>query len=189
LQINGAPLEAESYPDPLPDLYEGEPLVVYMKMDKEMEDLQVSGKIGFTPFQYGLDLARAKAGAGIAKLWAREKISQEMEGLSFGVPEEKVRTRVLQTALQFGLVSKYTSLVAVEEKRVRPSDQKLESTAIKGHLPHGSKSPLLPGEQLYAGGPKTGTSSYMLFALSFCMMVLSFLLYRFSQRFSRSQWS
>jgi Ca-activated chloride channel family protein len=57
----------------------------------------------------------APEGSGVAVRWARAKVAALQDGLLAGADAESVRSAVVETALAFGLVTRYTSLVAVEE--------------------------------------------------------------------------
>ena len=107
---------ADMTPAALPDLYRGEPLVVAAKLDKLTGSLEIKGRIGDRPWTVTLPLANAAEGKGLSKLWARRKISdaevaRNMRQVS---PEESDKT-ILKLALEHQLVSRLTSLVAVDK--------------------------------------------------------------------------
>ncbi len=114
--------DIEMYPTVISDLYKGEPLLVSMKVADSIENITVKGKAGAKPWQVNLDIRGGSKTSGIAKLWAREKIGQQMESLIRGADKDDVRKSVLDVALKYKLVSKYTSLVAIEEKISRPKE-------------------------------------------------------------------
>lgn len=58
----------------------------------------------------------APAASGIALRWARSRVVELLDGVHFGADPENVRQRVVDLGLEFGLVTPYTSLVAVEEQ-------------------------------------------------------------------------
>ena len=53
--------------------------------------------------------------AGVAKLWARQRIAELMESTVTGADPDRVREQVVGLGVRFGLTSRYTSLVAVEK--------------------------------------------------------------------------
>ena len=61
-----------------------------------------------------------KDGSAIATLWARAKIDdllrQDYMGAQTGKPDPNIKDQIVNTALEFRLMSQYTSFVAVEEK-------------------------------------------------------------------------
>src|SRR6185369_8796982 len=119
----------EAWPKAVPDLYLGEPVVVLFSADSVADEIKVAGLMAHnTPL--------AEAG-GLGTLWAREKISNLMDAMRGGAPEEEVRPGVLQLALDHHLVSKYTSLVAVDKTPARARDELLKSAGMPTNLPEG----------------------------------------------------
>jgi Ca-activated chloride channel family protein len=131
------PGSVEAWPKRVPDLYLGEPIVVSALLDKAEGDIKLSGLRGDAPWSATLPLASAHAGKGMGVLWAREKIQSHIDSLRDGVREEEVRDAVVEIALAHHLVSKYTSLVAVDKTPVRPKEDELQSGAIPTNLPEG----------------------------------------------------
>ena len=70
-------------------------------------------------------------------LWAREKISALVDTLREGANEETVKPAVVEIALQHHLVSKYTSLVAVDKTPARAVQDPLKTSLIPVNLPEG----------------------------------------------------
>ncbi|MBE7423645.1 MAG: marine proteobacterial sortase target protein [Zoogloeaceae bacterium] len=128
---------AEAWPKRVPDLYLGEPIVVSAALDRADGDIRLSGLRGDTPWQATLPLADARTGKGMGVLWAREKIASLIDSQRDGAKEEEVRDAVIEVALAHHLVSKYTSLVAVDKTPVRPKEDELQSGAIPTNLPEG----------------------------------------------------
>jgi Ca-activated chloride channel family protein len=56
----------------------------------------------------------------------------------FGLDEELIRLQVTEVALQYGLLTPYTSLVAIDRTPARPANEKLGSSDIPSLLPAGS---------------------------------------------------
>ena len=75
---------------------------------------------------------------GVARLWARGRIDDLEDRLRRGGDENELRPQILDVALRHGLVSRYTSLVAVDRTPARPEGESLGSTRIGNALPHGS---------------------------------------------------
>lgn len=129
---------ADMTPAALPDLYRGEPLVVAAKLDKLTGSLEIKGRVGDRPWTVTLPLANAAEGKGLSKLWARRKISdaevaRNMRQVS---PEESDKT-ILKLALEHLLVSRLTSLVAVDKTPSRPAGEPLKLTDLPINLPAG----------------------------------------------------
>jgi Ca-activated chloride channel family protein len=130
--------QGEMTPDTLPDLYRGEPLVILARLASLAGELSISGKIGQKSWTAKLPLAGARQGTGIAKLWARRKIESTEVAMSLNeiVPDEADR-RILAIALEHHLVSRRTSLVAIDKTPSRPRDQKLTRADVPLNLPAG----------------------------------------------------
>lgn len=144
---------AEVWPSPLPDLYAGETLVVAAKVlgDKVSGDdvlrdnvsgergpLTVSGSAAGQPWRTILPLEAAARRKGVSKLWARKKIaSLELARSNGQADRDALDGAVLKVALTHQLVSRLTSLVALDATPSRPVGQALTATAIPLQLPEG----------------------------------------------------
>ncbi len=124
-------------PETLPDLYAGEPVVIAAKMKKNGGALVLSGNLAGQPWLINLPLDKAASGEGIGKLWARRKI-REYEGQRY-ISEDwkKLDGLILKTALAHHLVSRLTSLVAVDLTPTRAQGDKLASRKLPLELPQG----------------------------------------------------
>lgn len=144
--------DAETWPARVPDLYAGEPVVVTARLGTVHGDLEASGVRAHRAWSTGVKLSVGKQSAGINRLWARRKIAALMEDRVRGVPEDEVRSQVLEVALAHHLVSKYTSLVAVDVTPTRPADTDLKSGSVPTNLPAGWQH-----EKVFGHLPKGGT--------------------------------
>jgi Ca-activated chloride channel family protein len=130
-------VKLETWPNPIPDLYAGEPVVLTAVTPARSGQVRIAGRIGKTPWSTTLDLASAVDGSGVSKLWARTKISA-IEALRYkGANEGDVDAQVLKVALDHHLVSRLTSLVAVDITPSRPMGERMTSHAMPTNLPHG----------------------------------------------------
>jgi Ca-activated chloride channel family protein len=77
-------------------------------------------------------------GGNLATLWARSKIQALEDSRIFGTDPDSIRGDVLNLALEFGLLTRYTSLVAIDKTPSRPGSRELESGEIPSLLPAGS---------------------------------------------------
>jgi Ca-activated chloride channel family protein len=130
-------LAGEAWPDPLPDLYAGEPILITLKASKIAGELVLTGNLEGRPFETTLNLARARDAAGIEKLWARNKIASLDESRVEGVDAGQIDHAVLDVALSHHLASRLTSLVAVDVTPSRPADAKLSTRKVPLNLPDG----------------------------------------------------
>ncbi len=127
----------ETWPDPLPDLYAGEPVVLSAKVSSMNGELHLSGTFDGKPWTAGLRIADAIDGAGVAKLWARSKIAS-LEAKAYTDPNAKGIDKAIETvALAHHLVSSQTSLVAIDKVKSRPDGQGVSSVDMPLNLPDG----------------------------------------------------
>jgi Ca-activated chloride channel family protein len=135
-RIGGAP--AELSPSQLPDLYAGEPLVLLARADRLAGSLEITGTIGDKPWSRSIDLASAVEGPGVAKLWARRKVDETELAVQLGTLEDEQATdRIARLGLGFGLVTRETSLVAVDRTPSRPKGARLTEEELPLNLPKG----------------------------------------------------
>ena len=130
--------DVDATPAVLPDLYRGEPLVLAAKVGALAGDLEVKGMIGDRPWSVALPLAQAAEGRGLSRLWARRKIddAEIAHTLHKATPEEADR-RILALALAHHLVTRLTSLVAVDQAPSRPEGARLTRADVPLNLPAG----------------------------------------------------
>jgi Ca-activated chloride channel family protein len=135
LELGGG--DAEVLPTPIPDLYQGEPVVVALRARTLPAFVTVRGRSGSTAWTREVPIHTAREGAGLSTLWARRKIAALLDQRSVDGGDEAMRKAVIDVALAHHLVSRYTSLVAVDVTPVRPADAALSSHALATNLPHG----------------------------------------------------
>ncbi|MEP7211316.1 MAG: marine proteobacterial sortase target protein [Alphaproteobacteria bacterium] len=127
----------DAYPSPLPDLYAGEPVTMVIRADKLEGALTLTGKLNGQTWSTSLNLADAQPTTGLSQIWARAKISAIEESQFAGVDQTAVDAGVLKTALDFHLVSRLTSLVAVDVTPARPLGERLDTRQVATMLPAG----------------------------------------------------
>lgn len=162
----------DSYPAIVPDLYLGEPVVVKARASgafRQGDSVRVAGNSVGGAWQRELALAARPQSAGIAALWARARIESLLESLRRGASEDEVRAAVVDTALTHHLVSKYTSLVAVDKTPVRPSGEGLDSEQVASLMPHGQS-----GSAIF-GFAATATNAGMLQMSGLVLLLLAVL--------------
>ena len=161
IHMEGLDEGVEMFPPLIPDLYDGEPVVIIMKRRSLPEAITIRGLIGSTPWKSELAVKGSEPREGLSVYWARQKIAALMDQHRYGQDESPVRQAVLDLALQHHLVSKYTSLVVMDVTPVGPTDKMLKTHAMKTNLPE--------GQDYHAifGLPRTATSgqAQLLFGL------------------------
>jgi len=135
-------------PQPIPDLYLGEPVVVLARLGDGAGSLKVSGRFGDAVWETAVNLSGGRNHPGVAALWGRTRIRRLMDDLRRAEDRTAVRTAIVQTALSYKLVSKFTSLIAVDNTPSRPADQPLAQTPVPTNMPDGWNRDAVFGKQL-----------------------------------------
>jgi len=146
---------AEAWPARIPDLYAGEPVMVSAALDKAVGAARVSGLRGDAPWRQDIALEQPVQGSGMGVLWARDKIGALMDAAREGAPAEETRAKVIEVALTHHLVTKYTSLIAIDRAPARAPDLDLKIAALPTQLPEGQSYEAIFGTQPDA--PQLGT--------------------------------
>jgi Ca-activated chloride channel family protein len=137
----------ETWPPRPPDLYAGEPLVLSARLQGAAAGpVVVSGRRGAEEWRASLPLDGGRKGEGLGVLWARRKVEALLDSVHNGADPEAVKARVVALGLEHHLVTKHTSLVAIDVTPVRPADAALETRPVPVNLPHGWSSEAVFGE-------------------------------------------
>ena len=130
---------ADALPDPLPDLYAGEPVVVAARLPVGIAGpVALTGRIAGQPWRAELTLnPHDDVAAGIPALWAGRKVEALDDSLRAGAQPDAVRQAIVQVALRHNLVTRHTSLVAVDVTPVRPETAPLAGGPMPTNLPKG----------------------------------------------------
>ncbi|WP_181901504.1 marine proteobacterial sortase target protein [Thalassotalea euphylliae] len=140
------------YPRRLKDLHAGQPLQVAIKSSLPLTSFEVTGqtpqgdwyrsvvidesKLADTKFAKIIDdrgkSAKEADEKGVAKLWARRKIADLLDGLVTGAPKQQIKSEVTTTSLAYQILSPYTSLLAIE-KPVAPPEAAVKIARAKRH--------------------------------------------------------
>ncbi|MCB1954514.1 MAG: marine proteobacterial sortase target protein [Rhodocyclaceae bacterium] len=160
--------EVDMWPERIPDLYLGEPIVLAARLDTLAGDVVVEGQVGGQAWSQRVQLDKASLGSGVGSLWARRRIDGLMDRLSLGADEAEVRAEVLPLALEHQLVTRYTSFVAVDKTPVRPAGAPLAEGQVPTHMPHGWSQAAVFGEL-----PRGATDSRWLMLTGFAALALA----------------
>jgi len=133
-------MDIEILPKRIPDLYKGEPVIITIKADKDVDEIKVKAKRGAQHWNIKMSLKGGQKNNGVAVLFARRKISSLMDSIHGGADKQEVEKSVIQVALTHHLVSKFTSLVAVDVTPTRPNSETLKKTKVPSNLPNGQKA-------------------------------------------------
>jgi Ca-activated chloride channel homolog len=159
------PEAVELYPSEIPDVYAGEPLVLAASFPATPDKPLIATAFGLAA---GLPWKQTVGGSpselpGISTLWARRKIETLIDSRVAGIDEALIRKLVIETALEYHLVSPYTSLVAVDKTPQLSAAAALERRNIDNSMPAGA--------QWQAAFPKTATPGPLLRWLGAFFMV------------------
>ena len=132
-------LAGESYPARLPDLYVGEPIVSVTRLPKTAVPKQIhfTGQRAAQPWSAVLRLEEIPMAKGLDVLWARDKIAALEESRFSRATAADIDAQILKTALKHHLVSRLTSLVAVDIEPSRPLEARLDRRKVPTMLPEG----------------------------------------------------
>ncbi|MBS1797233.1 MAG: VWA domain-containing protein [Acidobacteria bacterium] len=122
---NGLPVE-DVYPNRLNDLFSAKPVVLYGRYTKEAKGtIKLTGRVGGQTLvrEIPVVLPEKEPDADVlATLWARRRVDSLMSDYTRVLKDEKAKTAIEEqiTALgvEFGLLTQFTSFVAVEEQIV-----------------------------------------------------------------------
>jgi Ca-activated chloride channel family protein len=157
-------------PARLPDLFRGQPLLIHGRLTGEGPGtLVVEGLSGAAPFrqEIAVEVGRARFHPGVTTLWARAKVDELMDlwrAAPEGPEREARRGDVLALAIRHHLVTRFTSLVAVED--VPAHDQGAPRTvAVPAELPAGWQM-----DKVFGGNPQGGTADLFLETLGLALL-------------------
>ncbi len=139
---------AEIWPNPLPDLYAGEPIVFTAMVAEEAPRFTIRGQTLKGAWSTRLSVKDAETASGVARIWARNKIASLEEWRFQGANLTTIDTQVLAVALEHDLVTRLTSLVAVDHDVARPAQTRLETQDVPLNLPEGWDFDKVFGEQV-----------------------------------------
>lgn len=149
-------LNPVSYPEIIPDLYAGEPVVVKARLANNPmpgDIVSIGGNFAGGSWRGELSLARSSESPGVAALWARARIEKLLDEARRGADPEETRAAVVRTALEHHLISRFTSLVAVDKTPARPISADLDSEQVPNLLPYGQS------QEAIFGFPATATNA------------------------------
>jgi Ca-activated chloride channel homolog len=143
-------------PSMLPDLYQGEPVLLMAEADSLSGDLSITGNIGDAPWQITVPVSAAAPGKGISKLWAHRKVSDVEVAMTMGTVTPDVANKaILTVALAHQVVSSQTSLIAVDKSPKRPAGERLTRADVPLNLPAGWNFDKVFGVEEPLQSPKT----------------------------------
>ena len=167
------PGTATAYPEVVPDLYAGQPIVQKVRLLSEPRSgdvVRISGTSAMGDWVTELPLVQKSENAGVAAVWGRARIEHLMDRERCGDDPEEVRAAVVETALDHSLVSRYTSFVAIDRTPARPQSAGLDSERVPNLLPYGQS------QQAIFGFPATATGWRGQVTVGMAMLLVAMLL-------------
>lgn len=204
--------QADVTPAIIPDLYRDEPLVLAARLDKLAGSLEIKGRVGDRPWSVTLPLQAAAEGKGLSKLWARRKIADaEVARTLREMTSDASDKAILALALDHQIVTRLTSLVAVDKTPSRPEGAPLKLSELPINLPAGWEYERMFGERPHLAPvqlrerhadarnqpatrrstpaapdavrlPKTATSAELKMIAGFILILLALVLFVFNRR-------
>ncbi len=154
------------------DLYAGDPLVIAARLPKvPAGTVTLSGRSAGGTWTRQLKLNVVGNHAGIAKLWARERIGELSRQKSFGADHKEQEARIVALALAHHLVSEFTSLVAVDATPARPAGLGLNRQQAPTSAPVGG------AWAATTGFSQTATPASLLFVVGLLSIALAIALW------------
>jgi Ca-activated chloride channel family protein len=167
---------AEMWPQRVPDLYSGEPIVVTVKTAKRGGRVITTATMGKEEWSDTHVLTSSSGESGIAKLWARQKIEALLDRDTALAENSADRQQVLDLAIANHLVTPLTSLVAVDHTRTGIDPATCNTTAIPVNLPAGWGGTI---ESIGGTLPQTGTPGPLMIAIGALLLLLAIVFLRF----------
>ncbi len=174
--------QLELVPSVIPDLYQGEPILILARAKTLPARVRLSGRFESQPWQADFSLTGSEPRQGLGVFWARYKIGELSERLGQGIHDESARAslkkEIVDLALAHHLVSRFTSLVAVDVTPVRPATEAVKTKAVPTDLPQGQHY------EMVVGLPQTGTPAQLQLIVGGLLIVLALTLARYQRRWA-----
>jgi Ca-activated chloride channel family protein len=137
------------YPQRLPDLFAGQPLVIVGRyLGGGVGSVVLEGRLGSQAYKkkIPLEVVGDRDGAPVmGTLWARRRIDDLTFRKQTGPGLEEV-DEIVKLALKFKLVTQYTSFVAVEKELLADPNLPLTEMLVPNEMPDGVKAEGIFGE-------------------------------------------
>jgi Ca-activated chloride channel family protein len=171
---------ANVYPAIPPDLFRQQPLLIFGNISKGgVGKLRLTAREGNDLYETSIafDASKATFHPGITTLWARQCVEELMDHWreSDENGQAEIRASVIAHAIRYRLVTRFTSLVAVEEAVVNAGRQS-KTVPVPTELPAGWQT-----EKVF-GAPATGTADAFLQTLGLSLLLAGIVLFCFVRR-------
>jgi Ca-activated chloride channel family protein len=170
---------ADAYPAVVPDLYLGEPVTVKAKISgplRSSDVVRINGDSAAGAWHQELKLQLGETSSGVGALWARARIADLMDDERRGANADGVRAAVIETALKHHLVSKHTSLVAIDKTPARTAGDALRKGQVPNLMAYGQSTNAI------FGFPATATNAQQMQLIGLCSILAAFMLLLLTRR-------
>jgi Ca-activated chloride channel family protein len=147
---------ADIYPQRIPDLFANQPLLIFGRIAKGRSGkMRLTARAGTELYETSVafDATKGRFHPGITTIWARQRAEELIDHWREADQEGRaeIRASVIAHAIRYRLVTRFTSLVAVEETIVNASGHS-RTAAVPTELPAAWQI-----EKVF-GAPATGTT-------------------------------
>ncbi len=130
---------AEWYPNPVPDLYAGKPLVLASKISNDTQTIKLTGLFNEEPWSKVLKVDRSgDQSSSISSIWARQKIENLMNEQWMTGQGDLNKQEIIELSAEHSVLSKYTAFLAIDKTPTSPVNDKLVTERIKNLIPAGN---------------------------------------------------
>jgi Ca-activated chloride channel homolog len=132
---------ADVVPTALPDLFAGQPVVVYGRFTGAPTGGQATlrAKLGGAAIEMPLklDLRAGQEHTGLASMWARQQVDAMLgyPNIKSAQADDDTVKKVTDLAIRYRVMTEYTSFVAVETRKEKQPDGSLKTVQVPLELP------------------------------------------------------
>lgn len=169
----------DNYPTVVPDLYLGEPVTVRARITgvlRPRDNVRISGDSVGGAWSQQIAVVGDDQSPGIGALWARARIASLMDEQRRGAGVDETRAAIVTTALKHHLVSKHTSLVAIDKTPARAANDPLRRDQIPNRMAYGQSTNAI------FGLPATATNAQQLQLIGTSFILAAMLLMMLGRR-------
>jgi len=173
VSFDGVEVE-DVYPEHVPDLFAGQPVLIYGRIvSGTAGTVCLAGRAGNDTYESNIafDATKATFHPGITTLWARQRVEQLMDRWRDAGESEQseLKAAIVAHAIQYRLVTRFTSLVAVEQV-IANAGGNSQTVPVPTEFPEGWKM-----EGVF-GTPATGTADTFFEALGVLLLCVGAML-------------
>ena len=166
-------IDAEQAHDVIPDLYVGETITAVFKLNALPDTLKITGNTLDGDFNKTIDISQVSEAVGVDVLWGRRKLEKLIDQYNTIWDDEArnyARLAITKLALDYHLVSKFTSLVAIDATPSRPGLEHLATKAVTKKMDRSMfKEPM---QLAYQGQTATNANLWMFIGLLLVLIAM-----------------